>query len=251
MSSPLIDYFGRIEIIHLRERTDRYNALKRELARIGIDVHDERVRIPDAPRVMDDYEFPSRQVYGNFLSHLDILRQACNEQQKAVLVLEDDAIFRHSLDDLTFQRQLVQTLDTNAWGICYLGHPITRQLTNQPTGLIQTNLTFRWAHCYAVHQCVLADLVEYLESTMEHPKGHPEGGKMYIDGALSMFRMRSPHVVTLVSNPTLSIQRGSISGIAQRKWYEKVETLRPILGTARAIRDEIWRHTGFFGQIDG
>lgn len=247
MSSPLIDYFGRIEIIHLRERIDRYNALKRELARIGIDVHDERVQIPDAPRVMDDYGFPSRQVHGNFLSHLDILRRACNEQQKAVLVLEDDAIFRHSLDDLTFQRRLIQTLDTNTWGICYLGHPITRQLTNQPTGLIRMDLTFQWAHCYAVHQRVLADLVEYLESTMERPQGHPEGGKMYIDGALSMFRMRSPDLVTLVSNPALSIQRGSNSGIAQIKWYKKAETLRPILGTARRIRDEIWRHTGYFG----
>jgi glycosyl transferase, family 25 len=247
MSSPLIDYFGRIEIIHLRERIDRYNALKRELARIGIDVHDERVQIPDAPRAMDDYGFPSQQVYGNFLSHLDILRRACNEQQKAILVLEDDAIFLHSLNDLTFQRQLIQTLDTHEWGICYFGHPITRQLTNQPTGLIRTNLTFPCVHCYAVHQRVLADLVAYLESTMERPQGHPEGGKMYIDGALSMFRMRLPDVVTLVSNPALSIQRGSISGIAQIKWYEKVETLRPILGTARAIRDEIWRHTGYLG----
>ena len=245
ISSPLIDYFGLIEIIHLRERIDRYNALKRELARISIDVHDEHVCIPDAPRVTDDYGFPSRQVYGNFLSHLDILRRACNKQQKAVLVLEDDAIFRHSLEFLTFQRQLIQTLDTTAWGICYLGHPITRQLTNQPTGLIQTNLTFKWAHCYAVHQRVLADLVEYLESTRENPKEHPDGGKMYFDGALTRFRMRSPHLVTLVSNPALSIQRGSPSGIAQRKWYDKVETLRPILGTARMIRDEIWRHTGY------
>lgn len=248
MGSPLLDYFGRIEIIHLRERTDRYDTLKKELARIGISLRDERVRIPDAPRVMEDYGFPSPQVYGNFLSHLDILRRACNKQQKAVLILEDDAIFRHSLNNLTFQKQLVQALDTHAWGIFYLGHPLIRQLTGQPPGLIQTNSTFSWAHCYAVHQRLLADLVAYLELSMARPKGHPEGGKMYIDGALSMFRMRSPDVITLIHNPTLSIQRGSNSGIASRKWYQNAGLIKPFLGSARAIRDEVWRHTGYYSS---
>lgn len=247
MASPLLDYFGRIEIIHLRERIDRYNALSRELARIGIDIHDDRVKLPDAFPITDDYGFPSRAVYSNFLRHFDILRRACNEQQRAILVLEDDAIFRHFFDDLTFQKQLIQILDTEHWGICFFGHPITCQLTTQSTGLIRTSLTFNGAHCYTVHQRVLSDLVEYLEAVMERPAGHPDGGKMYYDGALNMFRMRSPDLVTLVSNPALSIQRGSDSSVFKQKWYQKVKMLRPILMTARAIRDEIWRHTGCFG----
>lgn len=247
MNSPLLSYFGRIEIIHLRERLDRYKALKAELARIGIDITDDCVRIPDAVRTMDDYGFPSRQVYGNFLSHIDILRRARNEGQKSVLVLEDDAIFRHYLDDKLFQKRLIETLDTYKWGICYLGHPITSQLSNRPKGLVQTDLSFKWAHCYAVHERVLADLVQYLESTMERPRGHPEGGKMYIDGALNMFRINSPDAITIVTNPALSIQRGSPSGIAQGKWYDKITLLVPALRMVRSIRDEIWRYTGHFG----
>lgn len=246
IDSPLINYFGQIEIVHLRERIDRYNALKRELDRIGIDINDNRINIPKAHRVTDKYGFSSPQVYGNFLSHLEILKRAC-KQQKTIWVLEDDAIFRNFLKSWTFQKEIVQILNTEPWGICYFGHPITRQLTNQPTGLITTNLIFKWAHCYAVHQGVLQDLVEYLEATIERPKGHPDGGKMYIDGALNMFRMRSPNLVTLISNPALSIQRGSTSGIAERKWYEKAKMVQPILRTARAIRDEIWRYTGYFG----
>lgn len=247
MSSPWLDYFGRIEIIHMRARTDRYSALVHELARIGIDIHDDRVQIPDAPCPADLYGFSSRQVFGNFLSHLDILRRARDEQHKAVLVLEDDAIFRTFLANPTFQKQLVQTLEAEPWGICYFGHPITRQLTDRPRGLIRTDLTFKWAHCYAVHQRVLTDLVAYLEATMERPSGHPDGGKMYIDGALSMFRAHSPDVVTLVSNPALSIQRGSVSGIADRSWYSKVAALRTALPAVRATRDELWRRTGQFG----
>jgi glycosyl transferase family 25 len=244
MTSPLINYFGRIEIIHLRERVDRFNLLKSELTRIGIDLNDERVQIPEAPRVAYEHGFPSRQVYGNFLSHLDILRRARDEQHEAVLVLEDDAIFRHTLDDLAFQEQLVKTLTTKPWGLCYLGHPITRQLKDQPNGLIETDLVFHWAHCYAVHRRVLPELVNYLESTMERPKGHPDGGKLYIDAALTLFRLRSSDLLTLVSNPALSIQRGSASGIAKRKWYEQVDVLTPALQAVRGIRDEIWRYSG-------
>lgn len=70
---------------------------------------------------------------------------------------------------------------------------------------------------------------------------------MYIDGALTMFRTRSLNVVTLVSNPALSIQRGSVSGIADRVWYDKVAALRTILKVYRATRDELWRRTGRFG----
>lgn len=245
--SPWLDYFDRIEIIHMRDRLDRYVPLVQELARVGIDIHNDRVQIPDAPRPADAYGFPSRQIFGNFLSHLDILRRARDARHQAVLVLEDDTIFRTLLTDLSVQQQLVHTLKTEPWDICYFGHPITRQLNNQPRGLIHTNVTFQWAHCYAVHHRVLADLVAYLEATIERPAGHPDGGKMYIDGALNMFRTRSPEVVTLISNPTLSIQRGSVSGIADRSWYDQQATLQKVLAMARATRDELWRRTGRFG----
>ena len=243
-SSPVLDYFGQVSIIHLRERTERFEALKHELSRIGIDIYDKRVLIPDAPRPDDSYGFPARSIYGNFLSHLNILRQARDEKHTAVLVLEDDAIFRTFFADKAFQEQIVKTLENESWGMCYFGNPITDKLSDQPLGLINCSLPFVWAHCYAVHQSVLADLVAYLEATIETPAGHPDGGKMYIDGALNMFRDRTPSMVTLVSNPAISIQGGSPSGIATRSWYDKIALFNGLLIFARAKRDELWRQTG-------
>jgi hypothetical protein len=91
------------------------------------------------------------------------------------------------LSDLTFQKQLLQFLENEPWSICYFGHPLTHQLKDQPAGLIRSNLAFKWVHCYAVHQRVIADLVAYLEAVMERPAGHPDGGRMYIDGAFNLF----------------------------------------------------------------
>ena len=73
---PLFEYFGRVEIIHLPERTDRLQALCSELASVGLNIDSSRVLIPHAPRPENANGFPSRGVYGNFLSHLDIIQRA-------------------------------------------------------------------------------------------------------------------------------------------------------------------------------
>src|SRR3984893_4403562 len=92
MPSPL-DFFDRVAIINLPSRPDRLRALRAELHRVGFDIDNEKVTIPFAPRPADTNGFPSRGVYGNFLSHLGILESACGDGLKNVLVLEDDAIF--------------------------------------------------------------------------------------------------------------------------------------------------------------
>lgn len=66
MSSPWLDYLGRLEIIHIRDRIDRYSALVHELARIGIDIHDNRIQIPDAPRPAEAYGFLRGRFSGTF-----------------------------------------------------------------------------------------------------------------------------------------------------------------------------------------
>jgi hypothetical protein len=45
-----------------------------------------------------------------------------------------------------------------------------------------------WAHPYAVHCRVLRDLIAYMELTLTLPASDPRGVRMYIDGALNMFR---------------------------------------------------------------
>jgi glycosyl transferase, family 25 len=239
----LLDYFNRVSIIHLRERTDRYGPLVGELRRLGIEITDPRVSIPDAPKPKEANGLASRGVYGSFLSHLDILRTAREDKLQAVLVLEDDAIFsRRFVRD---QQNIAKYLSEHEWDICYFGHTLTNELDTLAIGLPRYSGAFYWAHCYAVHARVLTRLIQYLEMTLERPPGHPLGGKMYIDGAYTLFRKLNPDVVSLVANPVLSVQRGSQSSLAGERWYDRQVVARPVAKAARAMRDECWRWTGW------
>jgi hypothetical protein len=80
----LYEYFDRIAIIHLPDRRDRFQALSVELREIGIDIGQPKVQIPHATVPTDWSGWPSRGVYGNFLSHLGILRQALQDGLQTV-----------------------------------------------------------------------------------------------------------------------------------------------------------------------
>jgi glycosyl transferase family 25 len=235
----LYEYFDRISIIHLPERTDRFNALVVELRSLGIDIAQSKIDIPHAPRPADANGFPSRGVYGNFLSHLGIVRRALNDGLGAVWVLEDDAIFSRRM--CRSQDALVDRLQRGDWDICYFGHSLTKELSGQPAGLVAPPADFIWAHCYALSARVLPRLMDYMERAIDLPAGHPEGGKLYIDGALTLFRRINPDVVTLVSNPALSIQKGSFSSLNERRWYDSSPLLHPLTAAARRVRDQWWR----------
>jgi glycosyl transferase, family 25 len=234
----LYEYFDRISIIHLPERKDRYDALSKELRRLVIDIAGSKVDIPYAPRPEDANGFPSRGMYGSYLSHLETHRQALKDGLNSVWVLEDDAIFSRRM--CRDQEALVEKLQKTKWDICYFGHTLTKELAGQPRGLIPPTADFYWAHCYAVHARVLPRLVAYLERATILPSGHPEGGKLYIDAAFTLFRRFNPDVVTLVANPCLSIQKGCFSSLNNRRWYDIAAT-RGLVSAARSMRDEWWR----------
>jgi glycosyl transferase family 25 len=235
------DYFERIYVIHLPERVDRYTALERELRTLGIDLRGDKVRIPHAPRPTDANQFSSRAVYGNFLSHLAILKEAWEEGLANVLVLEDDAIFSRRM--VRNQAALVQTLQDQPWDLCFFGHSLKHELRGHAKGLVPHRAGFKWAHCYGVNARVLPKLIDYLETTMILQPGDPRGARMYIDGAFTLFREQNPHVVSLVSNPVLSVQKGSPSSIAGKGWYRSFRFINPVINLARAVRDQFWRFT--------
>ncbi len=244
MNSPLLEICGRVEIIHLRERTDRYWRLAKELSHIGIAMTDPRVRIPDAPRPADANGFPSRGIYGNFLSHLDILRRAMLDDLPCAWVLEDDALFRSSLRSEDVQQELCRTIASMPWDFLFPGHALGPELAKLDRGLIYSDLEFKWSHCYMVHKRALPRVVDYLEKVIERPAGHPEGGKMYIDGAYSLFRSQNKDIRTLIANPVLSIQRGSDSSLANGSGPDRRALMKNVTSGARVARDELWRRTG-------
>ena len=235
----LLEYFDRVSIIHLPEREDRFKSISGELRALGIDVTDAKVRIPPAERPADANGFPSRGVYGNFLSHTDILRTALDDGLNTVWVLEDDAIFSRCL--VRSQAKIVAYLERTEWDICYFGHSVDLAAERQGFIRLPADTGFVWAHCYAVHGRVLSRLVEYLERAIVLPSGHPAGGKLYIDAAFTLFRRFNPDVIALAANPALSVQKGCRSSLAEGRWYDRVAVVTPLISLARAGRDYWWR----------
>jgi glycosyl transferase family 25 len=233
------DYFDRISVIHLPDRKDRFDSLSNEFRNLGIDIRHPKIEIPYAPRPADSNGFTSRGVYGNFLSHLEILRRARDEGLRAVWVLEDDAIFSRRM--CRTQEIVMDRINQDEWDLCFFGHSLDEELAVLPTGLVKPPADFIWAHCYAVHARVLPRIVAFLERSLTLPAGHPEGGRMYIDAAFTLFRRLNPDVVALVSNPALSIQKGCYSSLGERRWYDKVGVIRPVASAARSMRDQWWR----------
>ncbi|WP_161856077.1 hypothetical protein [Bradyrhizobium sp. CCBAU 051011] len=237
MAKTIFEAFSRVEIIHLRERRDRYESLRKELRRFGFPI--ERANIPDAPKPEDANGFPSRGVYGNFLSHLDIIRRAEADQLESVLILEDDAIFRTAIGSRA--SEIAETIRTLDWDILYLGHSL-RKPPPSDNGFVAYSGGFYWAHCYGVRARAIPKLARFLESAIERPAGHPLGGKLYIDGAFTLFRQQNQDLKFLISSPRLSIQRGSESSLGKATGFGRL----PFISAMRSTRDELWRH-GFIG----
>lgn len=229
----LFDYFGRVEIIHLPERADRYAALKAELASVGFDI--ERANIPLAPRPQTAYGFPSRGVYGNFLSHLDIIKRAYSDGLESILILEDDAIFSRRFAKR--QNLIIEQLARTEWDIFYVGHSVSGLAGVPSEDIASFNGPLVWAHCYAINRTLMPRLIDYLSAVIETPSGDIRGGKMYIDGAYAYFRQLNPEVRCFVTSPCASVQKGSRSdlGSASHNYFPK------LVAAARSLRDECWR----------
>jgi len=237
------DFFERIYVLHLPERTDRFEALQRELRHLDIDLKSAKVRIPVVPRPSDANLFSSRGTYHNFLTHLAIFRETIEDKLANVWVLEDDAIFSRRM--VNEQAALVDTLQHQSWDMCFFGHSLKNELKGFDEGLvpIPNHFSFIWSHCYAVNARILPTLVDYAQMTTELAPGDPRGARMSIDGAFNMFRERNPHVLTLVGNPVLSVQKGSPSSIAGSHAYKSWPLIEPMIRLAREARDQLWRLT--------
>jgi glycosyl transferase family 25 len=243
----ILDYFDRMAIVHLPDRVDRFRGLRRELARIGIDIRGPKVSIPLLPMPETDNQYRSRGVYGNFLSHLEIIETAYRDGLQTVWVLEDDAIFSKRFQ--TQQKQIAEYLRQSEWDICFIGHSVYKELPASPTGLLRFSGPFVWAHSYAVHRRIMPRLIEYLRKSNEREASHPEGGKLYIDAAYFYFRQNNPDVICVVSSPCFSVQKGSRSSLNTGPWHQKYAAAVFLLNFARGIRDECWRQ-GWL-RIDG
>ncbi len=231
MTQELLAAFDRICIVNLPERADRRREVARELARFDLAVDGDRVRFIAGIRPEGPGDFPSTGARGCYLSHLKTLKQAQADGVQRLLVLEDDAMFTPAMRR---SAPLAETLRGDGWQLAYPGH--IQPPLDGPLRWVRTDAPLVCAHCYAVQATLLPALIEYLEACLGRPPGHPEGGAMHYDGALTMFRQARPEVVTLLASRSLAGQRSSRSDIIGPSWIDRL----PFAGLARALRNG-WR----------
>ena len=230
----ITDYIERIYAINLPSRHDRRRMLLKEMELVGLPLTPNKIEIFPAIRPDTAAGFPGIGVYGCFLSHLAILKQARADGLANVLVMEDDL----SIDERFIDRQalLVEQLQQTQWDFAYFGHVET--LPAESSAPFQTySGPVLLTHFYAVNARSFDRLIAFMEVLQQRPDGHPDGGPMYIDGAYSFFRDRNPDVVTLLASPSLGWQRSSRSDLTPG-WIDRTPILTQFADLVRA--GKVW-----------
>ena len=243
-SRSLEDFFDRIYVINLPSRPDRLASIRGEMSKLGVTDLDAKLFVPEAPICDDPGGFPSKGVRGNFLSHLQNIEDAHQNGFERILVLEDDAIFRSRLCTPEYQDFVLSHVEAHDWSMWFPGHFLASHPRGASKPVYPSTAGFMWAHCYAVHRRGMEPLRDYLRLVIERPAGHPEGGSMYIDAALSHFRKQYTEHICLVSNPVLSIQKSSDTNLGYTQNALHTGSVPWIKNVLRDAKDEFWRRTG-------
>jgi hypothetical protein len=229
----LKEYFDRIYVINLPERTDRRRDMLRELQKVGLPLEPGKVEIFSAIRPSTAAGFANTGVRGCFLSHFNILRRAREAELKNVLIMEDDLTMSPRF--LADAAGLVRQLQGTEWAFAYFGH-IEKVEAAGPTALVPHAGPLRTTHFLSIDSTVFDRLFAFMELIQQRPAGHPDGGPMPVDGAYSTFRMQNPDVRTLIATPNLGWQRSSRSDLTPR-WFDRVSVIRPVLTVARRLKN--------------
>ena len=83
-------------------------------------------------------------------------------------------------------------------------------------------------------------LLEFLETVMARPAGHPLGGPQHYDGALNTFYFQYPDVKVVVAEPSIAFQRRSRSDISTGR-FDAMPVIGRLIALYRALR---YRFTG-------
>ncbi len=150
----LIDLFPRIQCINLARRTDRWQRVQAEFARLGVA---DRIECFEAVERSDG-------PLGCAMSHLSIIEKANRDGLDSLFVFEDDIAV---LDDnpCILSRALETLSGIDGWELFYLGGRLKRPAIPAGPHLIESRL---WAtHAYGIRrpafEKVLAGAPEMLE----------------------------------------------------------------------------------------
>jgi glycosyl transferase, family 25 len=228
----LQNFFSKIYVINLAERTDRRHEMLEMLKRFGID--SSAVSFFPGIRPEEPGGFRTIGARGCFLSHLKILEEAEKEHLESVLILEDDLEIIESFPSL--ENRVFNILSQKNWDIIYLGHSLKLKKNDLEYTLDSFTDSIMFSHFIGFHGRIIPAIVGFLKNLISNPSGSVQGGPMDIDGAYSTFRLQHPKTTTLVSNPSLGYQRSSRGDISPYKWFDKPGPFRYISSKFRTVK---------------
>lgn len=229
----MIDLFAQFDhcyMISMATRTDRRQQIAKQLARYDLDFETLGIKIFDACRFDDADGFPSIGVRGCFNSHMTLMRR-CADSGKPMLVLEDDICF-----DFARIAEFADRPAAQNWDVLYLGY-LYGPKDGQPKIDRAPDLT-TGGHCYAVRPEFARAIADFMETARDRPAGHPDGGKMYRDGAFNFFRGRHPEWLVMASSVPLAVQNSSRSDLTP-SWRDRLFGVRHIVAALRRIRETL------------
>lgn len=162
--STLNDFFDKVYCINLDRRNDRWdeNCLP-QFNRINLK-NVERISAVDGKTL----DLPHGDVYNGELagsmSHLMALKKAKEESVSKLLLLEDDVVFKETINNDFFN--IIQNLPSD-WDIIFFGG------NHQGGGMQITNGIIRIFHSYAIHACGINNkcfdnLINYLDISINN-----------------------------------------------------------------------------------
>lgn len=232
------EYFQRIYIINLPERTDRRQEMEAQLSSVGLGKTSSPVQFFQAIRPVDAGEFPTIGTRGCFLSHLGVLKDAMQHGFARILILEDDLNFSTDFKDRI--QGVVDVLSEKPWGMFYGGYS-SLPVGSDEYGLvcIPSSQGVQTSHFIGVNTSALPALTAYLEKMLQRPGGDPLGGPMHVDGAYSWFRKEHPDVLTLAVVPELGYQRSSRTDIHDLQWHDRLPLVKDGVALLRRVRNAL------------
>ncbi|MBV6644207.1 MAG: glycosyltransferase family 25 protein [Cyclobacteriaceae bacterium] len=233
----LVDQFDKIFVINLDIRPDRRRLITRELRKISSSEEDFQGKIEfyTATKPQTSNGFPSASVYGCFLSHYTIIKKAIDLDLRNVLILEDDLHFTDFF--LRNEEKVIDALANVQYDLAYLGYFINNEL-NTSELLVPYKEQIIATHFYAINSTVMKRLYQTMSEMKERPRNHPNGGKIYNDGMVNLFRFQNDDVRTYLVNPVCGIQRFSKSDLHSR-WYDHVVILKGLANMIRTLKNRL------------
>lgn len=232
----LLDYFEKTYIIHLRERKDRYRDTLKELKKQGVASDLDQVVFYSTERPTEQGDFPTLGARGSFTSHTNVMKLALEQNLDRVLVMEDDIAILNTVK--THGLEVVKHLENIPWDIVYFGYLVPKHLPPGPP-LVPYHGPTQGGHFYGVNSTILPRLVDFLESCMTRPAGHPEGGPMFRDGGFNLFRTLNPDVKIYLASPNLARQRSSRTDLHRLNWYDQLSITRPLVDQFRSFKNRL------------